>query len=81
MANGSAEDTREALVETIRRMAEDLKANPAAWENRDLHSFLEAAASWLEDSDGYYRNIGKTPPVTPSWSTLGEILQAARSYE
>ncbi|MDP3502849.1 MAG: hypothetical protein Q8S33_21125 [Myxococcales bacterium] len=66
---------------TIRQMADDLRANPAAWENRDLHSFLEAAASWLEDSDGYYRNIGKTPPATPSWSTLGEILQAARSYE
>lgn len=81
MANGSAEDTREALVETIRLMADDLKTNPAAWQNSDLHSFLEAAAAWLEDSDGYYQNIGKVPPATPSWSTLADILQAARSYE
>ena len=38
---------------------------PEEWENRDLPSYLEAIAAWVDDMDGYYRNLGEDSPTSP----------------
>ncbi len=65
----------------MRALAEALRQRPEAWENADLGPFLEAMSAWIEDMDGYYRNRGEAVPNRPDWSTLAEILAAARVYE
>jgi hypothetical protein len=72
---------REELVTFIRMLACDLREQPDAWENRDLPSYLDAMAAWIEDMDGYFLHKGEQPPEQPSWKLLSEILMAARSYE
>lgn len=69
------------LVEFVEALAKDLRANPTAWENATLERYLAALASWLEDSDGYYRNQSRPIPVTPSWRDVAEMLIAAKMYE
>ena len=69
------------LVEFVRALSEDLRAKPEDWENRTLERYLSALASWLEDSDGYYKNQGRAVPVSPSWQNVAEILIAAKIYE
>ena len=59
----------------------DLREKPEEWENNDLASFLGAVKAWIEDMDGYYKNIGERTPEHPSWRTLAQILLAAKSYE
>jgi len=72
---------REEFVALVRGMVRDLKKNPDAWENRNLDSFLDALAAWVEDMDGYYLNAGEPVPEHPTWKTLGKMLLAARIYE
>ncbi|MGH2354454.1 MAG: DUF7660 family protein [Chloroflexota bacterium] len=74
-------DSREDFVSFVRALARSFDQEPDGWENRDLGAFLEAAAAWTEDMDGYFRNRGEPVPRTPSWRVLGEILTAARVYE
>jgi len=81
--NGQLLETlsREDLAVLVRGFADDSRRNPDEWENRDLPSYLEAMAAWIEDMDGYYRNRGEVAPDQPTWKTLGQILRAAKVYE
>jgi hypothetical protein len=73
--------SREDFVRFARSLARTVDQDPEAWENNDLQSFLRAMASWVEDMDGYYRNVGEPTPEAPSWKVLGQILAAATVYE
>lgn len=69
------------LVEFVRVLANDLTTNKASWENTTLERYLAALASWLEDSDGFYRNQGRPVPEQPSWRDVADMLIAAKMYE
>lgn len=70
---------REAFIALL----EALKLDHAGgdWANPDLPSFLDAAAAWCQDSDGYYANIGVDPTTLSPWQRLADVLMAARVYE
>jgi hypothetical protein len=72
---------RESFVRFVELMSLDLKKNPQAWENRDLSSFLEALAGWIEDMDGYYENQKLEKPKNINWQFMTDALMAARIYE
>ncbi len=73
--------SKEDLVAFIRTLGEDLRSNPAGWENATLDQFLSALASWIEDSEGYYRSQGRPPPKELAWSDIADMLIAAKMYE
>lgn len=77
----SAIQTRSDLAIFIRAILRDFREAPNGWENRDLESYLEALAAWVEDMEGYYQNRGEIVPDQPVWMTLGQMLLAARIYE
>jgi hypothetical protein len=62
-------------------MADDFKSNPTLWENRDLGAFLEAMASWVEEMDGFYRNMEGGVPRNVNWKVFADALMGARVYE
>jgi hypothetical protein len=72
---------RTDLVAFVRALESDLRENSAGWENVTLGAYLTALASWLEDSDGYYRNQGRPVPTSPSWRDVADMLMAAKMYE
>jgi hypothetical protein len=74
-------DSRADFIEFVHALRRDFATNPESWENRDLDSFLEALAAWVEGMDGYYRNVGVAPPEQPTWKVLGDIFMAATMYE
>ncbi|EFU1360097.1 hypothetical protein HUO97_004475, partial [Salmonella enterica] len=51
------------------------------WENKDLPSYFESMASWVEDMDGYYLNQKLPAPENVNWTFIADILMAARVYE
>lgn len=69
------------LSEFVAALADDARSHPEQWENQTLEGYLSALARWIEDSDGYYRNHGRSPPENPSWKDVAEMLMAARMYE
>ncbi len=73
--------TRDDLANFIGELLQDLKNNPAEWENADLASYLEAMSAWVKDMDGYFQNLGKPVPEKPDWKLFGDVLYAAKVYE
>lgn len=73
--------TRDDLVALIHCLSKESLNDKNSWENKDLSSYLEAVASWIEDMDGFYENIGKPLPDDTAWSVFADILMAARVYE
>lgn len=74
-------NSRDDFVSFVRDLLRDFEERPESWENRDLETFLDAAAAWTDDMDGYYRNAGEQTPEQPDWRTFARILMAARLYE
>jgi hypothetical protein len=73
--------SKDDLIAFVRALVDDHKTRPSAWENSTLDQYLSALASWLEDSEGYYRNQGLAVPVTPPWRNIADMLIAASMYE
>lgn len=73
--------TREDFVAFLESLLADLKQRPDEWENNTLESYLEAAAAWTNDMDGYYRNFNKPIPENVDWQVFANILLAAVVYE
>ncbi len=73
--------TKNDLIKFIKSLAKEASIDSENWANKDLPSFLEAMAAWVEDMEGYYKNQEELTPVHPSWKTIGEILKASTIYE
>lgn len=72
---------RQDLIIFIKQLAKEARHPDDNWSNRDLVSYLEAMAAWIEDMDGYYKNTGKPTPKELKWATIADILKAATMYE
>mgnify|MGYP000031551453 CR=1 FL=1 len=72
--------TREDLACYVEALHAELISG-AVWENDRLDRFLEALASWIRSSPGYYANTGRPAPDDASWSFFAGALGAATIYE
>jgi hypothetical protein len=68
------------LAAFVLNLNADLAQHPERWENRDLASYLEAMAAWLEDSNGRPDILGVTADPG-AWRVVAEVLLAASMYE
>ena len=74
--------SRDDLIGHIFGMLDDHDAMGDQWENKDLYSFLQAMATWLNDCEGYYHNTGQAVDARqPSWQLFADALSAASVYE
>ncbi|MCP5504357.1 MAG: hypothetical protein H7A41_04305 [Chlamydiales bacterium] len=73
--------TREDFVSFLKNLRKDYLDNVSSWENRDIDTFLEAIASWVEDMDGFYINQGLPVPKKPDWKVFADILMGGKVYE
>lgn len=69
--------SRDDLVLFLREMSVQV----GSFDNQRLDAFLEAAAGWLADMDGYFENRGETVPTDASWSLIAMALSAATVYD
>ncbi|HTO60930.1 MAG TPA: hypothetical protein VMM15_06715 [Bradyrhizobium sp.] len=73
--------TKEDLADFIDSLRVDFLANSEEWENVTIDRFLEAMAAWVRSMENYYRNTGREPIQSPSWSVFADMLSAAKIYE
>ncbi|WP_434099390.1 DUF7660 family protein [Streptomyces platensis] len=62
--------SRDELVSFVRELRQDCLRRGHDGENQSLDRFLEALAAWMQDSPGWYQNIGKElrkVGTGPSW--------------
>jgi hypothetical protein len=69
-------ETKEEFLRLVSRLAAD--RDPQCWSNSSVQEFVEALGFWLEDSDSFYRNAGRSMDTSqPSWQLFADMLQAA----
>lgn len=75
--------TREDFIEFMNLFVTSIRSGGAI-ENNTVESYLDAMASWVEDMDGYYENMGIINEVhleAINWRVFADILIAATMYE
>ena len=73
--------TKEDLVKFLGLLIEDKKKNSDEWENRDIESYIEGILSWIEDMEGYYKNLKKEEPQNIDWSFIATLFYVGKIYE
>ncbi|CCB90253.1 DUF7660 family protein [Simkania negevensis] len=73
--------TKQDFISFLKDLRKDYIENCSTWENKDIESFLEAMAAWLEDMDGFYANQGLPVPEKPDWRVFADIFMGAKLYE
>lgn len=51
--------TKDEFIAFIEQLKNDKLEKPEDWENSDIQSYLTGISSWVDDMDGYYKNLGK----------------------
>jgi len=74
--------SRDELIGHLFNLLDDHDACGDQWHNRNIYTFLQAMAAWLNDCDGYYMNTGQSVDVEqPTWQLFADALAAASVYE
>lgn len=73
--------TREEFIDFMNSLIEDKEVNPEEWENVNVSEYLEAIASWVEDMDGYYRNMNLEMPKNLDWRFIATLFYVGKIYE
>jgi hypothetical protein len=69
------------LITYLKELSLNFRESPQDWENRDVSAYLDAAAAWIEDMDGFFVNRNEPVPESPSWRLIAQVLTAAKMYE
>jgi hypothetical protein len=72
---------RASFVNFVQQLADEVRSHPENFENLTAHEVLESLAAWVEDSDGFYANVGESPPEISNWRAIADMLAASLVYE
>lgn len=73
--------TKEEFMEFIKILQKDSYYNLQQWENKDISEYLEGIYSWVEDMDGYYKNMKIKKPEHIDWNFIATLLYIGKIYE
>lgn len=73
--------TKDEFIDFIKQLKKDRNDKPEEWENIDIQSYLEGISSWIDDMEGYYKNIGKSVPNNIDWSFIATLFYVGKIYE
>ncbi len=76
--NISNEDDFIKFLEVLKN---DILINNDEWVNNNITSYLDSIYSWVEDMDGYYKNIGIEKPKDINWKFIAMLLYIGKIYE
>lgn len=73
--------SKEDFISFINKLSEDNQINNDEWENEDILSYLEGISSWVEDMDGYYKNMKLDVPTNVDWKFIATLFYVGKIYE
>lgn len=72
---------RDDFIKFVGELVCDLRDRPDTWENTDLMSYLEALLAWVEDMDGWEKNLNFDTTKMNVWQLMAHILYGSKMYE
>lgn len=73
--------SKEDFISFINRLSKDNQINNDEWVNKDILSYLEGVSSWVEDMDGYYKNMKLDVPINIDWRFIATLFYVGKIYE
>lgn len=73
--------TKDEFIAFIEQLKNDKLEKPEEWENSDIQSYLTGISSWVDDMDGYYKNLGKNIPSNINWNFIATLFYVGKIYE
>lgn len=70
--------TKQEFILFTENLRTDFMENKEQWENKTIEDYLEAMSSYVEDIDGYYKNINLE---MVNWKVFSDILKGSSIYE
>ena len=65
----------------MNHILEDYSNYADKWENQNISSFTKAFKSWLEESEGFYKNMNIDRNSVNPWREVGDAFAVARIFE
>lgn len=77
----AAVGSRQDFIKFVQYLNADYRERRDEWENTNLEDFLGGLSGFVNDMDGYFKNIGEAVDVeTVTWRIAAEMLLAASVY-
>jgi len=73
--------SKEDFISFINQLSNDNQVNNNEWENKDIFSYLEGVSAWVEDMDGYYKNMKLDAPTYIDWEFIATLFYVGKIYE
>ena len=74
-------NSKKDFIDFINALSDDNKTNIDEWENTDILSYLEGISSWIEDMNGYYKNMNLDVPTDIDWKFIATLFYVGKIYE
>lgn len=74
-------DSKDDFIKFIELLADDKSNNSLDWESVDVVSYLNSIKSWLEDMEGYYKNMNLDIPNNIDWKFIATLFYIGKIYE
>ncbi len=74
-------ENKDEFIKFIELLADDKTSNSLEWENVDIVSYLNSIKSWVEDMEGYYKNMNLDIPNNIDWKFMATLLYVGKIYE
>ena len=73
--------SKEDFISFINNLSNDNQINNNEWENKDILSYLKSISSWVEDMEGYYKNMQLDIPTNVDWMFIATLFYVGKIYE
>lgn len=74
-------DSKNDFIKFIESLADDKSNNSLDWKNVDIGSYLNSIKSWVEDIEGYYKNMNLNIPSNIDWKFIATLFYVGKIYE
>lgn len=74
-------DSKEEFMKFLDELRCDNEQREAEWENKDIKAYLEGVHSWVDDMEGYFRNMDMDIPKNIDWKFIATLFYAGKIYE
>lgn len=72
---------KDDFIKFLKMLKNDVLINNNEWVNNNISLYLESICSWIEDMNGYYKNIGVEKPKNINWNFIALLLYMGKIYE
>lgn len=73
--------TKQDFVAFANELSEKFYDDSESWKNKDIGTYLEAIATWINEMEDDYKKQGLPVPENLDWQLMADMLDAARFYE